>query len=370
MKALSFAVILVVMQTGPPVPRQTPDSPTRAATNVHVQSKRSQALLLPSPATTQTNSNRPAESDSGKQGQQDAEHSVVISKLPAVALDAPKRDWADWGTWGFNGLLVAVGVFQVFLLFWTLRFIRKQTLEMRRQRVLMRKQWREMSQQTASLKEYVDETKKIAQSTVDTASIGARVAIPTLVIDKFESGDTGLADVRATLQFPKVKIVIKNYGQTLAFLRSWNIIFTCEQLPPVPDYWHQPGTGEEPIAAGFILEKDVVLPNEPYTLPEIPNWKRTEISIPDVDAILDRRKHLWVYGFICYYDLFGSPLRRMKFCEMALNFSAGWIGWISGCSPDAYLGTEDYIFSQSATAEEINAQAARAGAKGDGQPER
>jgi hypothetical protein len=350
LKTIGFAVILAVMQTAPAVRRQTPDNPTRATANVQAQSKRSHAPLLPSPATNETNSNRPAESDSGEQGQKNAEHSVAISKLPAVALDAPKRDWADWGTWGFNLLLVAVGALQVVLLRWTLRVIRRQAKEMIRQRILMRKQWSEMAQQTASLKDYVEETKKIAKSTVGSANIDARIAIPTLVIDKFESGDTGAANLEAVLQYPKVKIVIKNYGQTPAFLRSWNIIFTCEELPPVPDYWNQPGQpGVEPPAAGILLEKDVVLPNEPYTLPELPAWKRTEISLQDVDAIVNRRKHLWVYGFICYYDLFGSPLRRMKFCEMALNFNTGWIGWVSAFSPDAYLGSEDYIFTKSTT---------------------
>ena len=42
------------------------------------------------------------------------------------------------------------------------------------------------------------------------ADIAARVAMPTLVIDKFETEKIGAADLEATLQFPKVTIVIKN----------------------------------------------------------------------------------------------------------------------------------------------------------------
>jgi hypothetical protein len=43
------------------------------------------------------------------------------------------------------------------------------------------------------------------------ADIAARVSIPTLIMDKFESGDTGAANLEAMLQYPKVKVVIKNY---------------------------------------------------------------------------------------------------------------------------------------------------------------
>src|SRR5215472_6828286 len=268
--------------------------------------------------------------------------SLFITVLPAVVLDAPKRDWADWGTWGFNALLVVVGVLQVLLLLFTLRFIRKQTREMRRQRVLMRKQWGEMWQQTASLKDYVEETKKIAKSTVDNANIAASVSVPRLVIDKFEQV-VGLADLRAMLQFPKVKVVIKNYGQTPAFLKSWNIIFTCEELPLVPDYWNQPGQpGVRIRAAGIMLEREVVEPNQPYTLPELMHWHRTEFSPEDVQAIIDRKKQLWCYGFICYHDLFGNPPQRFKFCEYALNVMSGGVQWVEAFFVPAYRGTDDY----------------------------
>lgn len=249
MKVLVFAVFLAVMQAAPPVPGKAANNAAHATTNIKAQSKPSQTPSLPSPATAETNSNRPTKTDSSQESQKYREYPVVISKLPAVALDAPKRDWADWGTWGFNLLLVAVGGLQVALLCWTLRVIRRQAKEMIRQRILMRKQWGEMSQQTASLKEYVDETKKIAKSSVDSANIAARVSIPTLVIEKFETGGTGAANLEAMLQYPKVKVVIKNYGQTPAFLRSWTIVFTCEELPPVPDYKDHP-------ASGIVLERD------------------------------------------------------------------------------------------------------------------
>lgn len=57
------------------------------------------------------------------------------------------------------------------------------------------------------------------------------------------------------------------------------------------------------------------------------------------------------YGFICYYDLFGSPLRRFKFCEYALNVTEGWIQWVGGFSPEAYRGTDDFPMKNAAPKE-------------------
>jgi hypothetical protein len=168
------------------------------------------------------------------------------------------------------------------------------------------------------------------------------VSLPTLALEKFESGDMGTADLEATLQFPKVKVVIKNHGQTPAFLRSWTIVFTCcEELPDIPNY----STGKN---CGIVLEKDVVQPNQSYTL-EFRH--RPEISLDDVRAIIDYKKVLWAYGSIAYYDLFGNPPWRFKFCQFALNVWAGGIEWVGG-SPEAYLGVEPFFLRASGTAED------------------
>ena len=61
--------------------------------------------------------------------------------------------------------------------------------------------------------------------------------------------------------------------------------------------------------------------------------------LPDgnIAAIIRGHVTLHVYGYICYGDLFGSPLRRFKFCQTAINVveNAGagaaiqWIGdWL------------------------------------------
>jgi len=62
------------------------------------------------------------------------------------------------------------------------------------------------------------------------------MAIPKLVVHEFSSGNAGAAALPAMLQLPKIKLVIKNYGQTPALLVWWSILFTCEELPDIPIY--------------------------------------------------------------------------------------------------------------------------------------
>ena len=354
MGTLVLAVILSVVQATPPGPRKAADGTARASGNVQRQTNLQNEPLaksLPSPDKVRSEIH---DEPGSKQGDKDAQQAVRVTEFPPVSVT---KDWADWGVWAFSGLLVLVGFLQAWLLKRTLKYVRRQTHEMRhqrhemwRQRNVMEGQLKTMQDQLGQIQRQASEMEKqtrhleISVTAAKTsADIAARTSVPTLVIDKFESGDVGAASLEATLQYPKVRVVIKNYGQTPAFLRSWNVVFTCEPLPAVPNYWIGPSDG-------IVLERDVVLPNEPYILPELPGWKRTEIDIEDVREIISRKKHLWVYGFICYYDLFGSPLRRMKFCEVALNFWSGGIHWVSGFSPDAYLGTEDYIFPQAPSA--------------------
>jgi hypothetical protein len=225
-----------------------------------------------------------------------------------------------------------------------------QAGEMARTTSVMEGQLKEMQdagkqadRQAKVLERSVAAAEKSAEAAKRSADIAVRVSIPTLVIEQFEHEDTGVADLRAMLQYPKVNIVIKNYGQTPAFLRSWSIVFTCEDLPPIPDYWNQPGhPGLKPLATGIPLERNVVQPGNTYTLPELEERKRTKFSPEDIEAIINHEKQLWCYGFVWYNDLFGNPLRRFKFCERALNVMDGWIEWVGVFSPEAYRGTDDF----------------------------
>lgn len=256
----------------------------------------------------------------------------------------------------FTGVLAGVGILQLVVMFLTWLVYRRQAREMRKQRHEMRQQRHvmhlqrrtmqgqlarmtaqisEMEKQTAHLEGSVIAAKTSAQAAKLSADLATRVSFPTLVIEKFEPANAGAANLAAMLQYPNVKIVIKNYGQTPALLKFWTIVFTCDELPAEPQYWNQPGSG-------IVLERDVIEANQPYTIPPINSWRRAELSLEDVEAIINHKKRLWAYGFICYDDIFRSARWRLKFCEFALNVREGWIQWESGFSPPIYQGTEEF----------------------------
>jgi hypothetical protein len=342
MKLLILLVLLVFPQTSQLVPRKTANSAAQTSANVKNESAPNQVSASPTPPPLNTDSDRTPQRNSGDEHQENAEQTVRISKLPPVSVEATRRDWADWGTWVFNLLLVAVGILQVALLCLTLRVVRIQAREMKRQRGWMRKQWGEMSQQTVSLRDYVDETKKIAVATINAAkaaeqssSIAAGMAIPKLAIDEFAAGNTGAASLPAMLQFPNIRLVVKNYGQTPALLRSWTLVFTCEELPLIPVYGDFPGSG-------IVLTHKVIQPGEPYILTVENSWNRQELSAEYIQAVIDRRKTLRAYGFICYGDIFGNRLQRFKFYAEVLNMADSWLDWRTELAPDGYTGTDTF----------------------------
>lgn len=124
-------MLLAIMQAPSPVPRKAADSP--ASTTQNVERKRN-ASKAPTPPSVGINSQVKAKSpkrNSSEQSHENTEQPVRVTELPPVTVTGHKRDWADWGYWGFNLLLVGVGVAQAWLLFGTLRAIRRQGVSMR-----------------------------------------------------------------------------------------------------------------------------------------------------------------------------------------------------------------------------------------------
>lgn len=248
-----------------------------------------------------------------------------------------------------NVALTVVGILGIIVAVWTLAKIHRQTKEMTRQRILMEgsldvvkrqtslmeKQATHVEAQTSILKDSVDAAQKSADAAKTSADIAAGVSLPKLVVHELKSDTIGMPDPNVFFQFPKVKITIKNYGQTPAFLKWWALCFTCEDLPDAPIY-----SGP---ATGMVLDKIVVQPNETYTFPPTP-LRRQEFSIEDAMAVVTRQKIFRVYGYVCYGDIFGNPLKRFKFCETVLNIFGGYevCDWWEGLASQNYVGTELY----------------------------
>lgn len=200
--------------------------------------------------------------------------------------------------------------------------------------ISINRQVTQMKSQTEILKDSVCAAKQAADAAKISADIAAGVSMPKLAVCEFGVGSIGAASVEAFFQYPKIKISIGNYGQTPAFLKWWSICFTCEELPDTPIY---KGPG-----CGIILEKVIVKSGEIYTLPELFFPHRQEFSLEDVKAIVDREKWFHAYGYICYGDVFGGPLRRLKFCESVLNIygTEAICDWWEGVAPPEYSGID------------------------------
>lgn len=197
MKLIALAVLLAIMQSVPPVPRQPTDDSASAGSKIQSQAKSEKAPAQKSapsvnagqPSTLAASEDQTQRHDSAGSGQRNdnTEHSVNISKPPAVTIATPKRDWADWGYWAFNLCLAVVGGLQVLLLCWTLRVVRHQSHEMTRQRVFigrqlgtMNDQLGEMAKQTAFLEKYVGHTETTANAAMESA-VAAKASADALI---------------------------------------------------------------------------------------------------------------------------------------------------------------------------------------------
>ena len=352
MKYIELAVLLAVIQTSAPVPRKAADPSNGTAQTVTKQSGSDKTPAQQAPSIVQSISTQPNQDTSRSPAAENAQKPVVVRELPPVSVT---KDRLDKTYIAFTGILIVVGIVGVRAAYKTLGEIKAQREAMQGQLTAMQGQLTAMAssglqtdklieqakKQTAELKAAADTALMAAQAAVEnakaaklSADIAAGVALPTLVVEKFVLGNMGNANIMAILQLPKLNIVIRNYGQTPALLHSWSVVLTCEELPAVPAYFGHPGSG-------LLLDKEVIQPNIPYTLPELPSWNRQQFSLDDVGAIIDRKKMLSVYGYVCYRDLFGSPLKRLKFCEFALNIGDNWI---QSCdAADAvYCGTDLY----------------------------
>jgi len=318
-----LAVFLAVTQAPASVSRQTTNSSAQNSQNKKQTANTNSPSPPPLPIVSPPNTVTQQVGTEAKSGKPDEPKTVAIREFPAVSVS---KGWEDWLLWAAQLVLTAVGVAGIIYARHTLRILRQQALSMRRQ--------------TTQMRVAADAAKKSADAAKISADIATTVSVPTLVVCEFGTGNVGAADERAFLQSPKVKMSIKNYGQTPAFLKWWTLCFSCEVLPETPVYGGP--------ADGIILDKIVVEPNDTFTLPELFWPHRQMLSDEDVEAIIQRKKTLHAYGYICYGDIFGNPLRQLKFCETVLNIFGGEMicDWWEGFAPPAYTGVGQFPISE------------------------
>jgi hypothetical protein len=338
MKAALIAMLLSIMQAALPVPRQTPNSSTQTSADTKKKAETTQTKSLPAPASVETDGNGPSKENSAQQHHNDAEHSVRITELPPVTIPNSRRDWADWGTWAFNLLLFVTSGLQVWLLCKTLIFIRRQSHEMKRQRVtmgsqlkVMSDQFEEMASQTIKLKEYVDYTKiisdtglesaKSAKASAETAFLSAQALIhaerpwllipienkiydiqPPVIIERL-AGTLGALSSNCTLG-------VQNYGRSPARVierKLWMVRIGDASFPPLSAYER-----DSSVKMDYVVAPGTTVPVS--VLLEGGDGKLTP---QEKEAIDTEKNFLWLVGYLRYTDTFerrDAPIYETKLC--------------------------------------------------------
>ena len=150
----------------------------------------------------------------------------------------------------FTGLLVFVGFLQVGTMIWQALLLKQtredihtqadwmetQTDHISRQADMAERQARLISTQASQMLEQTEILRSsvaVAQKAADAADISARaamgIAIPILRLNEFRFLPSGNQTLIADLRMPSMRISVKNYGETPAFLKSFAVEFTCEE---------------------------------------------------------------------------------------------------------------------------------------------
>lgn len=175
MKVIALAVLLAVMQAGPPVPRKAADPGNRTAQHAKEQpdsnktpTQQPSPLLKPiSPEPDQTASHSPATDNAPKP--------IIVREVPPVSVS---KDWLDKLYILFTGILIVVGSFGVRAAYKTLKAIETQASVMGEQRQVMLGQLRtmqeqisEMSAQSGILQESVNVARDAAEASKSSVAL-------------------------------------------------------------------------------------------------------------------------------------------------------------------------------------------------------
>src|ERR1039458_3861294 len=218
-------------------------------------------------------------------------------------------DTAQWILIGITGI--------------TAGFICWQAWETRKASQAANKSAGVMESQTTILQQALSHAEKSANAAETSAQAAMGTAIPRLMLFSFDFAPMGAANFAAKIQYPKIRIVVKNYGQTPAFLKSYGVEFTCEPLPEEPVYRHtKPIPPEHAVEAGHTLGIPF---GDIYVTP------KEFLSDSDIRDVMDANKSLVVYGFVRYEDFFGSTDRELRFCKRLdfdpTNPNPPWWAW-------------------------------------------
>jgi hypothetical protein len=207
-----LAVILAVAQAPVPIPGQTTNHSAGNGGAIQQQSGKGKTPTQPTASLASQNQPAPAKGNAGDQGTKEDGNTVAVSKLPTVSIS---KDWADKSYWGFSGLLVVVGGFQVWLLWHTLRAIKRQA--------------NTMDVQATEAKKSSAETLAAIKEQNDNLLISAKAAT-VMAMASNKSAKAALAQIEMMKDKERARVEIKTFGLELQRVGEefWHIKTTIE----------------------------------------------------------------------------------------------------------------------------------------------
>lgn len=161
--------------------------------------------------------------------------------------------------------------------------------------------------------------------------------LPKLMLLEIDFGEMGVSALPAKIQYPNIRISVKNYGQTPAFVEKLGAEIACvPMLPPEPNYDR---------TAHDVPPETVVVPGEEFSLPEL--RPAAAFSEEDVQAVMAESKSLFVYGFIQYKSFRRAPPHMLRFCKQFVvvrvqgesRYATGAYRFTEAIAPSSYTET-------------------------------
>ena len=165
----------------------------------------------------------------------------------------------------------------------------------------------------------------VAQKSADAAGLSAKaamgVSVPLLALYRFSFDTKGREHPVTFYHDPHVQLELKNYGQSPAFLKKFNLNFS----------W---GTGES-SNRGYDFEAEQVI-----DAGGIFAFRERELGIltrPPAEVIgylVAGTEKLVFSGWVTYKDVFGSPTKKLEFGKHLIEFDS---------EPDKMLTIDDSL---------------------------
>jgi hypothetical protein len=314
MKYLMLAVFLAVVQAAPPVPRKAPDTPARSSHNVQSSSAAQQEPSNPPPSSQEIDSAKADKQPCAYPRNAD-DHKVIVVREPSTVSVWEKVYVL------FTGLLVIVGAVGIGYAIRTLRAIERQA-QANVDQLTEIQQSAEKTDRMILIAAQDAENNRIATDAAK-KSADAATATANSLIDS-ERAWINVTITKRTQTHPDKASGfvwfwpdVVNHGRTPAHITR--VVIRPHQVPMGKDVTEPPLLPEKPEYAspesiGFELQ-GFVPPTSGIT--PIP----VKITNADYAVLENRRKCLYIYGYVDYLDLSKQP-RQFRFCEV-LWFSYG-----------------------------------------------